>query len=458
MRLSQAIRLSNTPCIAFVGSGGKTTAIFQLAREIALEGGAVIVTATTHLHVDQIIFADSHWVPENPAELDSFQKILCGVMLVTGPMEGDRTMGVNADILSRLREVHNHYHLPLLIEADGSRQKPLKAPNQNEPVIPEFVDQVVVVAGLTGLGKPLTEQFVHRPGIFANLSGLKLGDSITIEALSHVLTHHSGGLKNIPQQACRISLLNQADTPELQAEGNTLAKKLLPTFHSVVIGSLEKAQIHAVYEPVAGIVLAGGGSSRYGHPKQILDWHGKPFVRAVAETALTAGLSPVVVVTGAHSEQVEAALGNIPVKIVHNPDWQNGQSTSIRSGLQFLQHPATRSSLSEVEEIGKDCERIGAAIFLLADQPQITPTILSALCEEHSRSLAPIVAPLVAGQRANPVLFDRSTFPDLMALRGDVGGRGIFSRVSVNYLPWQDESLLTDVDSPEEYGRLLNEE
>jgi molybdenum cofactor cytidylyltransferase len=172
MRLSQAIRLSKTPCIAFVGSGGKTTAIFQLARELELEGGAVIVTATTHLHVDQIKSADSHWVPENPADLESFQKNLCGVMLVTGPKEGDRTLGVNADILSRLREIHDHYRLPLLIEADGSRRKPLKAPNQNEPVIPEFVDQVVVVAGLTGLGKPLSEQFVHRPDIFAHLSGL----------------------------------------------------------------------------------------------------------------------------------------------------------------------------------------------------------------------------------------------------------------------------------------------
>ncbi len=361
-------------------------------------------------------------------------------------------------IFSRLREIHDHYRLPLLIEADGSRRKPLKAPNQNEPVIPEFVDQVVVVAGLTGLGKPLSEQFVHRPDIFAHLSGLMLGESITIEALSHVLTHPSGGLKNIPRQACRISLLNQADNPELQADGKTLAKKLLPIFHSIVIGSLENAQIHAVYEPVAGVVLAGGEASRYGHPKQILDWHGKPFVRAVAETALTAGLSPVVVVTGAYSEQVEAALVNIPVKIVHNPDWQNGQSTSMQAGLEFLQHPAPQSSLSMDEEIEKDCEMVGAVIFLLADQPQISPTILSALCEEHSRSLAPIVAPLVAGQRANPVLFDRSTFPDLMALRGDVGGRGIFSRVSINYLPWQDESLLIDIDSPEEYGRLLNEE
>ena len=101
---------------------------------------------------------------------------------------------------------------------------------------------------------------------------------------------------------------------------------------------------------------------------------------------------------------------------------------------------------------------VGAAIFLLADQPQITPTIIRALSEEHARMLAPIVAPLVDDQRANPVLFDRVTFPDLMALSGDVGGRAIFSKYPVNYLTWHDESLLSDVDTPQEYEKLVNGE
>jgi molybdenum cofactor cytidylyltransferase len=72
--------------------------------------------------------------------------------------------------------------------------------------------------------------------------------------------------------------------------------------------------------------------------------------------------------------------------------------------------------------------------------------------------MAPIVAPLVAGQRANPVLFDQVTFPDLMALSGDVGGRAIFNKVPVNYLPWHDERLLSDVDTPDEYRKLVDGE
>jgi molybdenum cofactor cytidylyltransferase len=189
-----------------------------------------------------------------------------------------------------------------------------------------------------------------------------------------------------------------------------------------------------------------------------LDWRGKPFVRATAETALCAGLSPVVVVTGANAEQVEHALIDLDVIIVRNHDWQKGQSTSIQTGLRSLTRAFSRDYSLENKGLMSGWEGVGAAIFLLADQPQITQTILQALTEEHARTLAPVVAPLVGVQRANPVLFDRITFPDLMALRGDVGGRAIFSKVTVNYLTWHDENLLSDVDTADEYRKLVNGE
>lgn len=451
MQLAQALRLSPTapaPVLAFVGAGGKTTALFQLARQWP---PPVVVTTTTHLGLWQATLADEHVVLTQPGTVRWH-----GVTLITGPATPVKRLGgINDSILYWLHETCKKHRIPLLIEADGARQKPLKAPAEHEPAIPGFVDGVIVVAGLQGLGQTLDEVSVHRPAEFARLSGLQPGERITPQALAYVLKHPAGGLKNIPAGARRIALLNQADGADLQAVGKSLAETLLPSFDSVLIARLAVGEVFAVHERVAAVILAAGESRRLGKPKQLLLWHGDPFVRRVAQTALQAGLSPVVVVSGAHAEGVENALEGLPVQIVRNEAWRSGQGSSIRLGVEALR----RGQDSRVDFPQEERRAAtGAALFLLADQPQVTPAVLRALCERHAATLAPVVAPLVQGQRANPVLFDCRTFSELEALEGDIGGRAIFSRHRVEYLPWHDERLLLDVDTWEDYQRLLETE
>ena len=193
-------------------------------------------------------------------------------------------------------------------------------------------------------------------------------------------------------------------------------------------------------ESVAGIILAAGASQRMGQPKPLLLWRGKPFICHVARTALDAGLAPVVIVIGAHADEVRSALADLPVEIVYNPNWAEGQSTSVQAGLQALPPETT------------------AAIFLLADQPRIPVELVRALMARHAQTQPPIVAPMIEGRRGNPVLFDYSVFPDLMSLQGDAGGRLIFSRYPAAHVPWHDPNLLLDVDTLEDYERLLSSE
>jgi molybdenum cofactor cytidylyltransferase len=438
MKLKHSLRAKDPVYAALVGAGGKTTALFLLARQL---NAPVLVSTSTHLGVEQAALADQHIILKDNHFPVDFQNQLNGaVILISGPVGYDqRIHGLHPEQMEILNDHAREAGISLLVEADGSRRLPLKAPGAHEPVIPEWVDLVIVSAGLQGLGKPLSEDTIHRSEIFARLGQATIGESVNIDHIAAELAHPEGGLKNIPAAARKTVLLNQVDTPELQKHGTELASKLTNQYDSILLASLQNpaVEVISVHEPTAGIILAAGSSTRFGQPKILLDWHGAPLIRREAEAALASGLSPVIVVLGAVIEPVVAALEGLPVHIQVNEHWKSGQGHSVEAGIRALSASA------------------GAAVFLLGDQPQVSVEVLRSLIEVHRRSLAPIIAPQVKGMRANPVLFDRVTFPDLRLLEGDKGGRSLFSRYPVTLMPWEDDRLLMDIDTPEDYRRLL---
>ena len=448
INLAGALRASKSSCIAFVGAGGKSSAMFQVAEGLS---PPVILAVTTHLAISQTSLADRWVVAQAATDLPEAGAISGLRVLFTGPQDHlEKVGGVSSDLLERIRHLAADLNCQLLIEADGSRQLPLKAPAEHEPVIPPFCDLVVVVAGLSGLGKPLDDRWVHRPERYARLSGLEPGQTITGEAIAKVLLHPLGGMRNIPTGARKVALLNQADAPDLQAQAKNLAGLLLEKFDAVLVARLKTGSdpgntssgdsqpngVLAVHQRIGGVVLAAGGARRYGAPKLLLPWKGEAIVRQVVKTALSAGLIPVVVVAGEQIADIHAAVSDLDVKLVHNPNWESGQSSSVKAGLGAL--PANA----------------GGCIFMLGDQPRIPPALVSTLVEKHAASLSPLVAPLVDGQRGNPVLFDCETFPDFLSLSGDAGGRSLFARYPVEWVPWHDAGVLLDVDTPQDYQRL----
>ncbi len=438
MILRQALRANQDVQAAFVGAGGKTTAMFQLARQFE---PPVLVSASTHLTVEQLSLADRHVTVRSPADVRSALEDLPDLVVgFTGPAGTDgRTGGLDRASLYILHEYARQHHIPLLFEADGSRRLPLKAPAEHEPAIPYWTHLVVVVAGLSGLGRPLHENTIHRPERFARIAELSPGDRVTPAAVVEVLSSSEGGLKNIPPEARKVVLLNQADGEALQRTAANMAEPLLVSYDAVLVAALqnEAEPVAQAIETTAAIILAGGGSERFGRTKFLLDWHGEPFLRKIARTALEAKLDPVVVVLGAVVAPAIESLQGLSVDYALNLNWREGQSTSVHGGITALSKNA------------------GAAVFLLADQPQVTPELLRTLVDAHNRSLSPLVAPFVGDRRANPVLFDRVTFDDLLALQGDIGGRAVFEKHAMQRLPWQDDSLLLDVDTPEDYQQLL---
>lgn len=234
--LRAALSITSTSRIAFVGSGGKSTAIFRLARQ---HDTPVIISATSHLEISQTKQADRHFCMDNETLDDfSFPEAFPGITLFSGP-RGERSVsGLGLGCLQRVLSYADAISAPLLIEADGSRRHPLKAPASHEPPIPDFVDTVVVVVGLSALGKPFSADYVHRPEIYARLSGLREGETISVSAIQRVLSHPKGCLKNIPQNARRVLLLNQADTFQLQEAAEKLKENLLSVYDEILSLSL----------------------------------------------------------------------------------------------------------------------------------------------------------------------------------------------------------------------------
>jgi molybdenum cofactor cytidylyltransferase len=460
MRLIKALRYSNPASAAFVGAGGKTTAIFQAARELLIISGgftpvqSVLVTTTTHLGTWQAKLADHVYNISSPQDIQKLEQDKpSGAVLLYGEEKNDRLCGLLPKLLEGVHRMAEEHSIPYLIEADGAHTRPLKAPAEHEPVIPDFIQMVVVVAGLSGLGKPINDEWIHRSEKFSELAGTKLGEIITGEMLEKVLLSDAGGLKNIPPQVRRMVILNQADTPELQSQAKTISERLLGDYQSSIISSLrrdesglfnktgqateDEKKIHAVIERTAGIILAAGSSSRFGEAKQLLMWKGEPLIRHVVRSAIKSGLSPLVVVVGSSSNEVQNAIKDLHLRIVNNSKWMGGMSTSIKAGLSALTGD------------------VGGVVFLQADQPQIPPGMIKSVVEAHQSSLNPIIAPQIDGQRGNPVLFDADTFADLLAIEGDMGGRALFSRYPIEWVTWHDPRLLLDIDSPEDYQIFL---
>jgi len=189
---------------------------------------------------------------------------------------------------------------------------------------------------------------------------------------------------------------------------------------------------------IAAVVLAAGTSSRLGSPKQLLSFRGRPVLVAVVENLLTSRLDRVVVVLGHQSGEVARVLEGLPVEVVVNQRYIEGQASSLKCGLAALD-PEVR-----------------AALFALGDQPLVRPSTVRLLVDGY-RSAGGIAAPFYQGQRGNPVIFDRRFFPDLELLKGDAGAREIIrsNPESLLRVDVDDPGVVLDIDTWEDYQNII---
>lgn len=193
-------------------------------------------------------------------------------------------------------------------------------------------------------------------------------------------------------------------------------------------------------ERVGAIVLAAGSSSRMGSPKQVLRFRGESLLRRAALAALGAGCRPVIVVTGANAGLSRRELDGLDVREVSNTLWETGMASSVRAGVEGL--------------VSGDAD-VDAAVLLLCDQPHVNADIISALLAAHRATGSRVVASTYGGSFGVPALFGRTLFDELARLEGADGAKRVIKRHAseAHFLPFPCGEV--DVDTPDDFSRLI---
>jgi molybdenum cofactor cytidylyltransferase len=188
------------------------------------------------------------------------------------------------------------------------------------------------------------------------------------------------------------------------------------------------------------IVLAAGASTRLGKPKQLLPYKGRTLLQHSADTAVNAMMGPVVIVAGCDAGLISQQVNDRPVTIVTNEHWQSGMASSIVCGLQFL-----LSTYPETDGV----------IIMMSDQPFVTSALLHDLINAQHQTAKPMVACSYNNTIGVPALFYKTIFPQLLHLSGDAGARKILQQQMPNVATVSFAKGDVDIDTPEDYGKLI---
>ena len=389
------IRLPKHAVISIVGAGGKTSLIFAWARELAAAGKKVVITTTTHMYR-----------PERMEEE--------GIRIVAqdDPERPGKVMAPPSDVLDSLRETAN----VVLIEADGSRRMPLKWPAPWEPVIPDYTDFTVCVAGLSALGRR-TADVVYRAD---ELPDRLKRETVDMNLIHAVMSSRDGGQKGVRGEF-RV-FMNQVDddTDRLAA-----AFRLQQIF--AVLG-IQSAWGSLLEVPRIAVILeAAGNSSRFGSNKLLhIMEDGRPMSASILEAARSVDAYRKILVT--QYDEVAAMAPDFKVVMNDRPDL--GISRSMQLGL-------------------KAAGDADAYMFCVCDQPGITKATLERLIEAYKKGTAGIVSLAWQGRMCNPKIFSSRYREELMALSGDTGGRQIIASHADDILLVEAacEEEVRDIDS-----------
>jgi molybdenum cofactor cytidylyltransferase len=225
LKLYLALGIAPGDVVAFVGAGGKSSAILAVADDLAEAGITFLTAPTTKMLVSEAERLGSLVTSEDAGELrtkaeSAISDGASGVVVGSGLLSKNRVGGVEPATIPSLAQLAD----VVLIEADGSRRRPIKGTAAHEPALPEAATLVVAVGNIRAFGAPVTEENVHRPELFSELTGIGAGQSITSRAFARALAE--GSLGNTPEGARTAALITGVQPGKTMADASVVTREL----------------------------------------------------------------------------------------------------------------------------------------------------------------------------------------------------------------------------------------
>jgi molybdenum cofactor cytidylyltransferase len=448
LSLANCLPLGDRAIVGVYGAGGKSMLLNRLARELTAKGSKVILSTTTKIYIPDE-------VPTITAQdLDEAFHLLAGhlryhpvVALGKSILPGGKLQGIDP---SWIRPLFAQGVAPyILVEADGASGKPIKGYASYEPVLPDAAHLVVPVLGMDAVGACLNGDMAHRPELLASRLGMEPGDILSENLIVCYLQQLVELGRSLSPRARIVPVLNKADLPHAVTKAQRVARGLhqYPGLDRILLTSVMMGgPVRVVFDTagsspfVSCVILASGVSRRMGMDKLSLPLNGKTILEHTVSNALGSGAREIIVVARPGFTPQGPVFSDDRIKVVTNPAYRDGISGSLKMGLLSL------NSL---------CQGV---IFALGDQPLVTSGVFDLLIGHYSEHLNLVTFPSFDGRRGNPVLFDRRTWPLLLELQGDRGGKQVIHnlpRNEVQEVKTDCGGILQDIDTLEDYSTLV---
>lgn len=231
------ICLDKEELISIVGGGGKTTTMFRLANELVKFEKKILIGTTTAIlnphksTYDRLMTLDTGYSCTNIPK--------GSITVIAGETTEAKLFGVDKEVIDKIYESKIFDYI--IIETDGAKMRPIKAPADHEPVIPSLTTKNIGVIGTDCIGKTIDEEYVHRPEILTKITNSKIGDTIDSEIIYRLVTSEDGIFKSTPQNSKKYLILNKAESEDRKGEAIKVKEMLIKSkfnIEDVIIGSM----------------------------------------------------------------------------------------------------------------------------------------------------------------------------------------------------------------------------